>query len=59
MCPEAVKLEDIDPSAVSSQYEAAKSDFNSAAVGSVAQADAQIAMEVNRAMGLALGISLS
>ena len=36
----------------------AKSAYNSAAAGSVEQADAQIAMEVNKAMGLALGVSL-
>lgn len=58
MCPEAVKLDDLDSAAVSSQYEAAKSDYNAAAAGSVEQAEAQIAMEVNKAMGLALGVSL-
>lgn len=59
VCPEAVKLDDIDSSAVSSQYEASKSAYNSAAAGSVEQAEAQIAMEVNKAMGLALGVMLS
>lgn len=59
VCPEAVKLDDIDSSAVSSQFDAAKSTFNSAAAGSVEQAQAQIAMDVNRAMGLAIGVSLS
>lgn len=59
MCPEAVKLDDLDPSVVSSQFEAAKSAMNSAAAGSKEQAEAQIAMDVNRAMGLALGINLS
>ena len=58
VCPEAVKLDDIDPSAVSSQFEAAKSAFASATAGSVEQAEAQIDMEVNRAMGLAIGITL-
>jgi hypothetical protein len=59
VCPEAVKLDDIDSSVVSSQYEAAKSAFNSAAAGSLEHAEAQIAMDVNRAMGLAVGVNLS
>ena len=59
VCPEAVKLDDLDTAAISSQYEAAKSAYNSASAGSVEQAEAQIAMEVNKAMGLALGLSLS
>ncbi|KAL7562975.1 hypothetical protein ACA910_018613 [Epithemia clementina (nom. ined.)] len=58
-CPEAVKLEDLDSSAVSKQYEAAKSAYASAASGSVEQAEAQIDMEVNKAMGIALGLSLN
>jgi F-type H+-transporting ATPase subunit delta len=59
VCPEAVKLDDIDPSAVSSQYEAAKAAFNSASTGSIEQAEAQIAMEVNKNMGMAVGVNLS
>jgi len=59
VCPEAVKLDDIDSSEVSKQFEAAKSAFASAAAGSVEQAEAQIDMEVNRAMGLAVGMNLS
>lgn len=59
MCPEAVKLDDLDSAAISSQYESAKTAYNAAASGSVEQAEAQIAMEVNKAMGLALGINLS
>jgi F0F1-type ATP synthase epsilon subunit len=59
VCPEAVKLDDIDSSAVTKQFEAAKATFGSAATGSLEQAEAQIDMEVNRAMGLALGINLS
>lgn len=59
VCPEAVKLDDLDASAVQSQYEAAKSAFGAATAGSVEQAEAQIDMEVNRAMGLALGLSLA
>ena len=59
ICPEAIKLDDLDSSAVQSNFEAAKSAFNSATAGSVEQAEAQIDMEVNRAMGLALGLNLS
>jgi F0F1-type ATP synthase epsilon subunit len=58
MCPEAVKLDDIDSSAVAKQYEAAKSAFASAAAGSVEQATAQIEMEVNKDMGAAVGLNL-
>merc|ERR1712151_687277 len=58
-CPEAVKLDDIDPSAVSSNYAASKSAYDSAASGSIEQAYAQVDMEVNKAMGLAVGLSLS
>lgn len=58
VCPEAVKLEDIDSSAVSAQYDAAKSAFASAEAGTVEQAEAQIEMEVNRAMGQAIGVTL-
>ena len=58
-CPEAVKLDDIDPVAVTSNYEAAKSAFSSAEAGSVAAAEAQIDVEVNRAMGAAIGLSLN
>jgi len=54
-----VKIDDIDPAAVSSNYEAAKTAFSSAEAGSVAAAEAQIDIEVNRAMGAAIGISLS
>jgi F0F1-type ATP synthase epsilon subunit len=59
VCPEAVKLEDIDPSAVTSQYEAAKAAFGSAAAGSLEQAEAQIDMQVNRAMASAIGLTVS
>ena len=58
-CPEAVKLDDIDPAAVTSNYEAAKSAFSSAESGSVAAAEAQIDIEVNRAMGAAIGLTLN
>lgn len=57
--PEAVKLDDLDSSAVQSQYDAAKSAYASATAGSVEQAEAQIDMEVNRAMGLAIGLNLA
>jgi F0F1-type ATP synthase epsilon subunit len=59
VCPEAVKLDNIDPSAVSSQYEKAKSAFASAVSGSMEAAEAQVEMEVNKAMGLAIGVNLS
>jgi hypothetical protein len=59
ICPEAVKLDDIDPSSVTSQFEASKAAFASAAAGSLEQAEAQIEMEVSRAMGLALGMNLA
>mmetsp|Transcript_4479 Transcript_4479/g.9464 ORF Transcript_4479/g.9464 Transcript_4479/m.9464 type:complete len:168 (-) Transcript_4479:381-884(-) len=58
-CPEAVKLDDIDSAAVQSNYESAKSASASAENGSVAQAEAQIDVEVNRAMGAAVGLSLA
>ena len=59
MCPEAVKLDDIDPSAVQSQFDAAKSTYAAASAGSVEQAEAQIDMEVNKAMGMAIGLNLA
>jgi F0F1-type ATP synthase epsilon subunit len=59
ICPEAVKLDDIDPSSVTSQFEASKAAFAAAAAGSLEQAEAQIEMEVSRAMGLALGMNLA
>ena len=59
VCPEAVKLDDIDSAEVSKQFEAAKGKFGSAAAGSIEAAEAQVDMEVNRAMGLAIGMNLS
>jgi F0F1-type ATP synthase epsilon subunit len=59
VCPEAVKLDDIDSAVVAKQFEAAKSAFASASAGSIEQAEAQIDMEVNKAMGLAIGLTLS
>ena len=59
VCPEAVKIDDLDPAAVTANYEAAKSKVNAAAAGSADAAEAMIEVEVNRAMGNALGLSLS
>ena len=59
MCPEAVKLDDLDSAAISSQYESAKTAYNAATAGSLEQAESQIAMEVSKAMGMALGVNLS
>ncbi|KAL7552259.1 hypothetical protein ACHAWF_015530 [Thalassiosira exigua] len=59
VCPEAVLLSDLDPSAVSSNYEAAKSKAASAEAGSPDEAEATIEVEVNKAMGAALGLSLA
>jgi F-type H+-transporting ATPase subunit delta len=59
VCPEAVKLDDIDADAVSKQFASAKNAYAAAPDGTIEQAEAQIDMEVNRAMGLALGMSLS
>merc|ERR1740124_1119166 len=58
-CPEAVKLDDIDSATVTSNYETAKNTYASADAGSMAQAEAQVDMEVYRAMGSAIGVSLS
>lgn len=58
ICPEAVKIDDIDGSAVSKAYEAAKAAFASAEAGSLASAEAQIDMEVNKSMAAAIGINL-
>merc|ERR1719443_68152 len=59
VCPEAVKLDDLDPAAVSANYEAAKSRAASADAGSADAAEAMIEVEVNKAMGGALGLSLA
>ena len=50
-CPEAVKIDDIDPAEVTKNYEAAKAAFSSSESGSVAQAEAQIDVETNREKG--------
>ena len=54
-----MKLDDLDSAEVQKQFDAAKSAFSSAGAGTPEQAEAQIDMEVNKAMGLALGLSLS
>jgi F0F1-type ATP synthase epsilon subunit len=59
ICPEAVKLDDLDSAAITSQFEKAKSAYASAASGSIEQAEAQVEMEVNKAMGLAVGVNLN
>ena len=59
VCPEAVKIDDLDPAAVSANYDAAKSKASSAEAGSPEAAEAMIEVEVNRAMGSALGLSLA
>jgi hypothetical protein len=51
-------LDDLDPTIVSRQYEAAKEALARAENGSKAAAEAQIDMEVNKAMGAAIGVSL-
>merc|ERR1712071_545506 len=58
-CPEAVKLDDIDSAAVSSNFETAKNTYASAEAGSAEQAGAQVDMEVFRAMGSAIGVTLN
>lgn len=57
-CPEAVKLDDLDAEAITRNYEAAKNALTSAESGSIVAAEAQIAVEVNKDMALALGIIL-
>ena len=59
VCVEAVKVDDLDASAVSANYDAAKSAAASATPGSQEEAEAMIDMEVNKTMGTALGLSLS
>jgi hypothetical protein len=52
-------LDDLDSAAIASQYDAAKAAYGAASAGSIEQAEAQIAMEVNKAMGMAVGVNLS
>ena len=58
-CPEAVKVDDIDSAAVTAAFEAAKASFASAEAGSLASAEAQIDMEVNKSMAAAVGVTLA
>eukprot|EP00957_Ditylum_brightwellii_P178780 13618358-Ditylum_brightwellii.AAC.1 len=58
-CPEAIKVYDIDPVAVSSNFEAARNAYNAAEAGSAAQAEVMVDMEMYCAMGSAVGITLS
>eukprot|EP00581_Thalassiosira_minuscula_P013005 CAMPEP_0183724324 /NCGR_PEP_ID=MMETSP0737-20130205/17861_1 /TAXON_ID=385413 /ORGANISM="Thalassiosira miniscula, Strain CCMP1093" /LENGTH=167 /DNA_ID=CAMNT_0025954887 /DNA_START=63 /DNA_END=566 /DNA_ORIENTATION=- len=59
ICPEAVKVDDLDAAAVSANYEAAKSKASSAEAGSAEAAEAMIEVEVNKAMGSALGLTMA
>lgn len=59
VCPEAVKVDDLDPEAVAANYEAAKARVAAAEVGSGAAAEALIEVEVNKAMGGALGLTMA
>jgi hypothetical protein len=59
LCVEAVKVDDIDPIAVQTNFDAAKSAAGSAVTGSVEEAEAMIDMETNKAMGLAVGLTLA
>ncbi|GMI52368.1 hypothetical protein TeGR_g11781, partial [Tetraparma gracilis] len=58
-CPDAVKLDDLDPAAVSSNFSLAKKEFDNAEAGSEAAALAQIDMDVCRAMAAATGATVS
>ncbi|KAL7536546.1 hypothetical protein ACHAXR_007231 [Thalassiosira sp. AJA248-18] len=59
VCPEAVKIDDLDAAIVSANYETAKSAAASAEAGSADAAEAMIEVEVNKAMGNALGLNLA
>ena len=59
VCPEAVKVDALDPAIVSANYEAAKGKQSAAEAGSADAAEAMIEVEVNKAMGAALGLSLA
>ncbi|KAL7515387.1 hypothetical protein ACHAXN_013396 [Cyclotella atomus] len=59
VCPEAVKVDDLDSAIVQKNYEAAKAAAAAAEAGSVEAAEAMIEVEVNRAMGNALGLALA
>jgi F0F1-type ATP synthase epsilon subunit len=57
-CPEAVKLDDLDSAAITKNFEAAKAAYSKADVGSMDHAEAEVEMETNKAMAMALGITL-
>ena len=57
--PEAVKLDDIDSSAVSTGFDQAKAAYANAEAGSIAQAEAQVDMETYRALAAAIGATVS
>ena len=59
VCPEAVKLDDIDGAAVTKNFEAAKAKAASAEAGSIEAAEAMIEVETNRYMGNALGMAMA
>mmetsp|Transcript_7024 Transcript_7024/g.11755 ORF Transcript_7024/g.11755 Transcript_7024/m.11755 type:complete len:169 (-) Transcript_7024:40-546(-) len=59
VCPEAVKLDDIDGAAVTKNFEAAKAKAASAEAGSIEAAEAMIEVETNRSMGNALGMAMA
>ncbi len=54
-----MKLDDIDPAAVSKNFEAAKAKAASAEAGSIEAAEAMIEVETNRSMGNALGLTMA
>ncbi len=54
-----MKLDDIDSAGVTSVFESAKAAFAAAEAGSVASAEAQIDMEVAKAMGASVGVNLA
>ncbi|GMH96398.1 hypothetical protein TrVE_jg1491 [Triparma verrucosa] len=58
-CPEAVPLDDLDVGSITSAFSEAKKSYDSAEDGSEAKAEAQIDMEVNRAMAAALGTTIA
>ena len=51
-------MDDLDSIAITANYEKARSAASAAETGSIAEAEAMIEMEVNRAMGTALGLAL-
>jgi hypothetical protein len=51
-------LDELDGAAIQKNYEAAKVAFSSAENGSVAKAEAEIAMETNKAMAAAIGLAV-